>query len=110
MSDAQHPDAFAAVTNLIALVSDPKACARRLDELQKLEGQIAGAQAQLAADREQHDRRAAELDTREASLLTREEACAAAEAEYFSKQEPEKYPLGANGERGTRSHSGLVRS
>jgi hypothetical protein len=47
---------FAATTALIALVIDAKACAKRLDELQRQIEAAAKAQAKLDADREQHER------------------------------------------------------
>jgi hypothetical protein len=107
------PDAFAALAGLIALIIDAKACATRLAELRKLVDQAEKAQAQLAADRETHAATAAAaaaaLEAREAALVTREEACAAAEAEYFQQQPRERYPASPNLEPGGRSHSGLTR-
>jgi hypothetical protein len=55
MSDTP-PEAFTAVTTLIALIGDPKGCAKRMAELQKLSDQVAKAQAELGADRSAHDR------------------------------------------------------
>ena len=73
---SQTSDAFAAVTGLIALVTDAKACAKRLDELQRQIEAAAKAQAKLEADREQHERSVAAakaaLDAREAALRKRE--------------------------------------
>jgi hypothetical protein len=46
MSDAA---AFAAVTGLISLITDPKAARARLDELKKAAAEIETAQAQLEA-------------------------------------------------------------
>jgi hypothetical protein len=103
------PDAYDTLTGLIALLADSKAATARIAELQKLERQIARAQAQLAIDREAHDRKAAELDAREAALQVREEAVTAAEVEYFQQQPRERFPLSGNGDRFTRSYSGLVR-
>jgi hypothetical protein len=68
--------AFAAVTALIAHVSDPKAAKARLDALQKAAAEIETAQAQLAADREAHAREVAAATAasaaREKSLTQRE--------------------------------------
>jgi chromosome segregation ATPase len=65
-------DAFAAVTGLIALITDPKAAKARLEALQKAAAAIETAQARLAADREAHEREVAEakadLDRRRVEL------------------------------------------
>jgi hypothetical protein len=58
-----------------ALVVDAKACAKRIDDLRKLVEQAEKDQAQLAVDRDAHDRKVAELDAREAALALREEVC-----------------------------------
>jgi hypothetical protein len=72
MSDAPS---FAAVTALINLVSDPKACAKRLAELTKAAAEIETAQAQLEAARIANERAFAEawadLDRRETDLTER---------------------------------------
>jgi hypothetical protein len=74
-TDKVSADAFNAVTALIALIAlitDPKACAKRLAELTKAAQEVAAGQAQLAADREAHEREVAEakagLDRRGAEL------------------------------------------
>jgi hypothetical protein len=106
MSD---PTAYDTLSGLVALLADTKACAKRIDDLRKLVEQAEKAQAQLAIDRETHDRKAAELEAREAALVTREEVCAAAEAEYFQQQPRERYPASPNLDPGGMSHSGLTR-
>ena len=49
-------DPFSAVTGLIALLTDVKACAKRLSELQAAIDASEKAQTHLAADRETHAR------------------------------------------------------
>ena len=75
MSEAA-PDAYATLAGLITLLADSKATVKRLDELRRLSTETAEAQAQLAADREEHDRAVAAakaaLDAREAALRKRE--------------------------------------
>jgi hypothetical protein len=100
---------FERAFTLLAIISDPSGCKARLAELQKQIAAAAKAQAKLDSEREQHDRKAAELDAREAALRVREEACAAAEAEYFQQQPRERYPASPNLEPGGMSHSGLTR-
>jgi predicted nucleic acid-binding Zn-ribbon protein len=72
MSDAA---AFAAVTALIGLITDPKAAKARLDALQKAAAEIETAQAQLEAARIANERAfaeaRAELDRRGAELTER---------------------------------------
>jgi hypothetical protein len=58
MSDA----AFTGVTALIALISDPKGCAKRMAELQATIEVAEKAQAQLAVDRAVHERAIAEAN------------------------------------------------
>jgi chorismate mutase len=55
MTDAS-PDTFAAVTALIALISDPKAAKARLEELAKQIAAAEKAHAALTADRAEHTR------------------------------------------------------
>jgi peptidoglycan hydrolase CwlO-like protein len=105
----ESPDTFTAVAGLIALVTDAKACSKRLDELRKLGAELAEAQAKLDADRETHAASAAALEARETALAPREEACAQAEAEYFQQQPRERFPASPNLDPGGRSHSGLTR-
>jgi hypothetical protein len=73
MSDAAS---FAAVAQLIALITDVKACAKRLDELRATIDAAEKAQAHLAADRDAHARDVAAATTasaaREKSLTQRE--------------------------------------
>jgi hypothetical protein len=68
-------EAFAAVTALIALITDPKAAKARLDALQKAAAEIETAQAQLEAARIANERAfveaKAELDRRGAELTER---------------------------------------
>jgi hypothetical protein len=72
-------DAFTAVTSLIALIADPKAAGKRLDEFQKQIDAVSKAQERLAADRQQHDRVRAELEAREQRVREREAVVAARE-------------------------------
>jgi peptidoglycan hydrolase CwlO-like protein len=103
------PETFAAVADLIKLVVDAKACAKRVDELQKLVATAAAAEARLAADTATHAATKAALEAREAAVTERERVVAADEAALREQREPEKYPLSANLEPGGRSHSGLTR-
>jgi hypothetical protein len=103
------PETFAAVADLIKLVVDAKACAKRVEELAKLSADIATAQAKLDAAQPIHDQKAAELEAREISVTERERIVAIEEAEYFRQKPKERFPLGMNGEPGTRSWSGLTR-
>jgi hypothetical protein len=59
---SETSDTFAAVIALIALVADPKACAKRLAELQATIDAADKAQAQLAIDRAAHERAVAEAN------------------------------------------------
>jgi hypothetical protein len=65
-------DPFAAVTSLIALIGDAKACARRLAELQATIDAAEKAQAQLDADRRAVAADKAAADEREKTLRERE--------------------------------------
>jgi hypothetical protein len=51
----EHPDAFTAVTNLIALIADPKAAGKRLSDLQQQIERAESATAKLEAARQAHD-------------------------------------------------------
>ena len=86
-------EAFTAVSSLIALVTDAKACGKRLTELQQ---QIdaaakAQAQAQLAAERDEFGRHAAAettaADAREKKLRAREVAVAIAERDLVQREQ-----------------------
>jgi hypothetical protein len=116
MTDAS-PEAFAAVADLIAIVADPKACAKRLADLRAQIDAATAAQAKLDADRLEHDRKVA-ADT--AALAKREAALRMHQAELMGREAamaetarirglPESFPLDPNLGPGTRSHSGLVR-
>jgi chorismate mutase len=114
MSEAT-PDAFAAVTGLIALITDPKACAKRIDELRKLIEQAEKAQAQLAAERAAHEAKVAadkaELAAREAKVADRlframrlEKEPPSERPEYF-----DPFPFDPNLLPGTRGPTGIAR-
>jgi hypothetical protein len=124
MSDAA---AFSAVVNLIALVSDAKACAKRLEELRATitAAETAAAQleaarvANLRADAERKadlDRRQARLVEAEVELRLRREAFDQREARRNAVNtsgppEPaDEFPYSPNFEPGTRSHTGLARA
>jgi alkylation response protein AidB-like acyl-CoA dehydrogenase len=117
MNDA--PDAYAAVVDLIALVTDAKASGKRLSELQALEERIAKTQAKLDADRAEHDRvvttSRAELDERDAKLRKREVDVmirdnALREAQrILDASKPPRFHDDANLGPGGRSYSGLTR-
>jgi hypothetical protein len=70
MSD--NPESFAAVSALIALVSDTKSCAKRLAELRATIDAAEKAQAQLDADRAAHARTMAADEERAKSVRERE--------------------------------------
>jgi multidrug efflux pump subunit AcrA (membrane-fusion protein) len=116
---AEHPDAFSAVTNLVALLADPKAASARLTELQKQIEKAEAASAKLAADREQHAAAVAaakaELDARGAALLKRETAAGIKERELIQREKvleaskPPRFSADPTGAPGTISHSGLAR-
>jgi hypothetical protein len=103
------PDTFAAVTALIALISDPKGCAKRLAELQAKIAAAERAQTQFEAAQPVHDQAAAALEAREIAVTEREQRVDAAELRLLRELPRERFPLGANGEAGTRTWSGLVR-
>jgi len=103
------PD-FAAVTALIALVTDAPACKARLAELQKQIAAAAKAQAKLDADREVHAATVAALEAREIAVTERERVVTAWEAEACERGQRERFPFDPNGGRGTRSYSGLARA
>jgi hypothetical protein len=75
MSDAT----FTAVSQLIALVADPKACAKRLEELRKVSDEVARSQARLDADARTVATDKAAADEREKTLRDREVAVAMGE-------------------------------
>jgi hypothetical protein len=111
----QNSEAFAAVTGLIALVTDAKACAKRIDELRKLVEQAEKAQAKLDADREAYERKIAadkgELAAREQKTAERlykamrlEAEPPPARPEYF-----DPFPFDPNLLPGTRGPTGIAR-
>jgi chorismate mutase len=83
MAITEHPDTFSAAIALVGLAVDPKACAKRLDELRTAIDKAEAATAKLAVDREQHAAAVAaakaELEARGAALLKRETALRIAE-------------------------------
>jgi hypothetical protein len=119
MTDAS-PDTFAAVTTLIKLVVDAKACAKRLDDLQRLADQVAKAQATLDADRGTHHRELATAEAvtnaREAKLRDREVKVAIAERDLAAREKviadarPPRFYDDPNLGPGGRSPSGLTRN
>jgi septal ring factor EnvC (AmiA/AmiB activator) len=111
----QNSDAFAAVTGLIALITDPKACAKRLADLQQQLAAAAKAQAKLDADREAYERKVAadkaELAAREQKIAER--LYKAMRLEREPPRDPvdpdDRFPHDPNFGPGTRSHTGLAR-
>jgi hypothetical protein len=105
MSDDAFTDAFA----LLAAAADVPGCKARLADLQKQIAAAEKARAKLDAAQVVHDQTAAALEAREIAVTERERVVAAEEQEYWRQQPKERFPLGANGEPGTRSWSGLTR-
>jgi hypothetical protein len=117
------PEAFTIVSALIALVSDPKACAHRVGELQKLEGQIAKAQSKFDSEKATHDRAAsaaeADMIAREAAVRKREVDVAIHERDLAAREQaliaklnasrPARFEFDPNMGPGAMSHSGLTR-
>jgi hypothetical protein len=99
-------EAFTAVSSLIALVTDAKACGKRLDELRKTIEQAEAAQAKLTADREEFSQRAAAktaaADEREKRIRAREVAVGIAERDILAREKaladakPPRYPHDPN--------------
>jgi hypothetical protein len=100
------PEAFAAVTGLIALITDAKACGKRLADLQAQMGTVTVSQAKLETERAEHDKKVAaetaEFAEREAAVRKREVAVAFAErdvnerAQRFAAEQPDRYPPSPN--------------
>ncbi len=88
------------------MLADSKATLKRIDQLQKLETEIAKAQAKLDADRAMHDRAVTtatrEIDEREAKLRKREvdvaihERDLAAREKVIADARPPRYPSDPN--------------
>jgi hypothetical protein len=103
---SESPDTFAAVTALIALVVDVKACAKRLEELRLAVEAAEKERAQLAADWASHQRTTsdarAELEDKAASLRKREVAVAIKERDLVERErviaasKPDRYPPDPN--------------
>jgi hypothetical protein len=76
MNDEFSSEAFAVVSGLIRLATDPKGCARRVAELKREQAAAAKAKTELAADRAAHDQRVAaeiaSLEQRETALRKRQ--------------------------------------
>jgi hypothetical protein len=106
MSDAES---FDRVFTLLAVVADARGCKARLSKLKRLEERTAAALAKLEADSASFDATKAELDAREAAVRDREDRVDVAEKELILAQPKERFPHGANGEPGSRSHSGMSR-
>jgi hypothetical protein len=102
---------FAAVADLIRLIADPDGCAKRMRALQKLEGEVAAAQAKLDAAKPIHEKTAAELEAREAAVTERERILEGWESEARERGAREKvpYPFDPNLGPGSSSWSGLSR-
>jgi hypothetical protein len=103
------PEIFNAALALLAVAADVKGTRARLAELQQQIDAAEKAQAKLDAAQPVHDQTAAALEAREAAVTERERIVAAEEEEYYRLLPKERFPLGANGEPGTRSWSGLTR-
>jgi hypothetical protein len=115
MSDSQNSDAFAAVTGLIALITDAKACSKRLAELQQQTDAATKAETKLAAERAAYEAKVAETS---ADLKAREEKTAdrLIRAMRLEKEPPvdpvdpdDRFPFNPNLLPGTRGHTGLAR-
>jgi hypothetical protein len=76
-------EAFTAVSSLIALITDAKACAKRLDELRSLGDQIAQAETKLDSARAEHERTAA---ASQADMLAREQRVRQREQELLGRE------------------------
>jgi hypothetical protein len=100
------PEAFAVVGDLIRLIADPDAHAKRMTDLRKLGDQVAKGQARLETERAEHDKKVAAdtagLAEREAAVRKREVAVAFAErevnerAQRFAAEQPDRYPPSPN--------------
>jgi uncharacterized protein (DUF3084 family) len=116
---AETPDTFAAAIALIGMAVDPKACAKRLDELRQALEKAEAATAKLTADREQHAATVAaakdEIAARTAQLLKREVAVGIAERDLVKREKaikdamPSRFSADPTGAPGSISHSGLAR-
>jgi prophage DNA circulation protein len=112
MTDTPTPETFVAVADLIKLVIDAKACAKRVDELAKLSAETATAQANLDTAQAVHDQTAAALAAREAAVTERERILTAWEQEACDRGVREKvpFPFDPNLGPGSSSWSGLSRA
>jgi peptidoglycan hydrolase CwlO-like protein len=116
---AESPDTFSAAIALIGLAVDPKACAKRLDDLQKQLDKTAAAAAKLEVATAAHDQKVAaakaDLDARGAAVLKREAALGIAEGRLAAREKaiaavtPPRFTADPTGAPGTISHSGLAR-
>jgi hypothetical protein len=109
MDDAPQSDAFERAFTLLAVVAGARGCKARLSKLKRLEERTAAALAKLDADSASFDATKAALEAREAAVRDREERVDERENDLILKQPKERFPLGGNGEPGTRTHSGLTR-
>jgi hypothetical protein len=109
MSDELETLALSRAFVLLATAADPKGTKARLEQLATASAEFARAQAQFAADSASNTATAAALEAREAAVTERERIVAAEEEKYFRLLPKERFPLGANGEAGARSWSGLTR-
>jgi IS5 family transposase len=115
------PEAFAAVANLIAVIADPKGCAKRLAELQARMGAVTAAQTKLDADARTVAADRAAADEHAKAVREREVKAALAERDLIADREAlvaERRALAAERPRfsadpnlgpGGRSYSGLTR-
>jgi mannose/cellobiose epimerase-like protein (N-acyl-D-glucosamine 2-epimerase family) len=83
MSDDVFADAFA----LLAAAADVKAFEARITKLKKMSEQVAAAEAQLAADREQHSRTVVAADEQAKTVRDREAKVILAERKLIAGQE-----------------------
>jgi hypothetical protein len=104
-------ETFAALADLIKLIIDAKACAKRVEELAKLSADTATAQAKLDAAKPIHDQTAAALEAREAAAAERERILTEWEREASERGARENfpYPFDPNLGPGSSSWSGLSR-
>jgi hypothetical protein len=104
-------ETFAALADLIKLIIDAKACAKRVEELAKLSADTATAQGKLDADSVLHAATKADLEAREAAVTERERILTAWEQEASDRGAREKvpFPFDPNLGPGSSSWSGLSR-
>jgi hypothetical protein len=108
---------FGALTALICLLADPKATAKRLDELQRRIDAATKAETKFATERAAYEARVAtttaEIAAREAKVADRLYRAMRLEAnppaDRDESDRPDPFPHDPNFLPGTRSHTGLAR-